>query len=213
MTKAQRWTRQPEARPDALLDAALRVFAEHGYAATTLDAVAHAAHVTKGTIYHYFENKEDLLVRALELRIRAAVDDMERSLATYGGPASGRIRFMLRSGWTRFVTPEWGRMIRLMLGEARTAAPKVYHTWRTEGPMRSWMLVAHLIDEGKADGEFRPDVDSAVAARAMTCALMMEAVLELHTSADPAGISPDRLFDASLELFLGGLRRQREPFE
>jgi AcrR family transcriptional regulator len=208
MGKAHRWTRQPEARPDALLDAALRVFAEHGYAATTLDAVAEAAHVTKGTIYHYFENKEDLLVRALEQRIRAAVDDIERSVASHGGSASGRIRFLLGTAWTRFVTPEWGRTIRLMLGEARTAAPKVYHTWLAEGPARSWNLVARLIDEGKANGEFRADVDSAVAARAIVASIMMQAMLELHGGADtPGALSADRLFDSSFAFFLAGLRR------
>src|SRR5271165_4427177 len=55
-----RWRRRKIARPAEILDAALASFAEHGYAATRLDDVAARAGVTKGTLYLYFRNKEDL---------------------------------------------------------------------------------------------------------------------------------------------------------
>src|SRR6516225_5714642 len=57
---AQRWRRRKEARPGEILDAALACFAEHGFAATRLEDVAHRAGVTKGTLYLYFPNKEEL---------------------------------------------------------------------------------------------------------------------------------------------------------
>ncbi|HEX9489262.1 MAG TPA: helix-turn-helix domain-containing protein, partial [Stellaceae bacterium] len=46
-----RWRRRKEARPGEILDAALACFAEHGFAATRLDAVAKRAGITKGTLY------------------------------------------------------------------------------------------------------------------------------------------------------------------
>src|SRR6516164_2295386 len=55
--QAQRWRRRKEARPSEILDAALDCFAEHGFAATRLDDVAHRAGITKGTLYLYFPNK------------------------------------------------------------------------------------------------------------------------------------------------------------
>ena len=55
-----RWERRKEARPAELLAAALELFVEKGYAGTRLDDVAQRAGVSKGTLYLYFENKEDL---------------------------------------------------------------------------------------------------------------------------------------------------------
>src|SRR5258705_11889986 len=61
-----RWERRPEERPNELLEAALRIFAERGYSKTRLEDIAAAVGVTKGTIYHYFETKEDLLRQAID---------------------------------------------------------------------------------------------------------------------------------------------------
>ena len=55
-TQAQR----REATTTALLDAARDLFAEDGYAATSLDAVATKADVTKGAVYHHYDGKRQL---------------------------------------------------------------------------------------------------------------------------------------------------------
>ncbi|MGV0852495.1 TetR/AcrR family transcriptional regulator [Mycolicibacterium phlei] len=59
-----------EATTAALVDAARELFAEHGYDATSLDAVAAAAGMTKGAVYHHFDSKrrlfEAVLVREVE---------------------------------------------------------------------------------------------------------------------------------------------------
>ena len=43
---------------DALVDVAERLFVEHGYAATSLDAIVGGAEVTKGALYHHFSGKQ-----------------------------------------------------------------------------------------------------------------------------------------------------------
>ena len=53
---------QPERRQAtraAIIKAAKRLFGERGFAVTTMDNVAMAAHVAKGAVYHHFETKED----------------------------------------------------------------------------------------------------------------------------------------------------------
>ena len=75
--KGARWTRRPDERPQELLEAALHVFATQGYRTTRLEQVAAAAGVTKGAVYHYFSNKEDLLLRALELYQERAFGRLE----------------------------------------------------------------------------------------------------------------------------------------
>src|SRR5262245_40274244 len=66
--KSQRWQRRKENRPAELLDAALNEFFEKGFAAARLEDIAARAGVSKGTIYLYFDSKEDVfeaLVRAI----------------------------------------------------------------------------------------------------------------------------------------------------
>src|ERR1700758_5488820 len=53
-----RWNRRKDDRPAEILEAAVRVFAHKGFAATRMDDIARAAGVTKGTIYLYFDGKE-----------------------------------------------------------------------------------------------------------------------------------------------------------
>src|SRR5438270_3582100 len=50
----------------SLLRAARRLFGEHGCAAVSLDAVCRRARVTKGALYHHFENKQDLFLAVYE---------------------------------------------------------------------------------------------------------------------------------------------------
>src|SRR3954468_8231493 len=55
----------PGARRELIEEAAARLFAEHGYAGTTLDAVAARAHVTKPMVYRHFRSKKHLYLALL----------------------------------------------------------------------------------------------------------------------------------------------------
>src|SRR4029453_4419440 len=92
--KAIRWERRPDERPNEILDAALAVFAERGYRNTTLEHVGEAAGVTKGAIYHYFANKGELLLRAIEHRREEAFGRIEEVLRDKAAPVSTRVRLV-----------------------------------------------------------------------------------------------------------------------
>lgn len=51
-------------KQSAVLDSAVSLFAERGFAATEMDAIAASAGVAKGTVYHYFKSKDDLFLAA-----------------------------------------------------------------------------------------------------------------------------------------------------
>src|SRR5947209_14457565 len=68
----------------ALLRAAGRVFAEQGFHRATLEAVAGAAGVSKGALFHYFPAKEQLFLALLEDRLRAGVSEVEAVIAERG---------------------------------------------------------------------------------------------------------------------------------
>src|SRR3982074_3450264 len=54
-----------ESTRNALVDSAIKLFTMQGYAATSLDAVARRARVTKGALYHHFSGKQALFEAAV----------------------------------------------------------------------------------------------------------------------------------------------------
>jgi AcrR family transcriptional regulator len=71
------------ARQEAILDAALRLFNRHGYAATSIDDIRRASKASVGSIYHHFGGKEgvaaELYLRALESYQRGVLELMRGS--------------------------------------------------------------------------------------------------------------------------------------
>ncbi len=201
--------------PDALLDTAFRVFAERGYRAVGLEEIARAAGLTKGAIYYYFDGKEDLLRRALKHRHQEVFGEIAVAMGTLKGPVSAKVRFVLRKVWQRWLEPDWGRAFRLLVGEVSVEFPAVFRMWAEDGPIRGWDLVSRLIEEGIATGEFRQDVDPAVAGRMILSALMLQAALHVHLRLDQlAPCDHDRIFDSAVDVFMHGLTvTHRLPME
>src|SRR6266853_5017395 len=77
-----RWRRRKDARPGEIVAASLACFAERGFAATRLEDVARRAGVTKGTVYIYFPNKEELFKAVVR---EALLPHLDRVLGGLGG--------------------------------------------------------------------------------------------------------------------------------
>ena len=78
-----RWERRKDARPQELLEAALDLFVERGYAATRLEDVARRAGVSKGTLYLYYENKEELFKAVVRENAGRHLQDAFREVEAY----------------------------------------------------------------------------------------------------------------------------------
>src|SRR5258708_29922178 len=83
-----RWRRRKDARPSEILSAALACFAERGFAATRLDDVARRAGVTKGTLYLYFRNKEELFEPVVRQSLVPYIAGLEAVVGEAKEPAS-----------------------------------------------------------------------------------------------------------------------------
>ena len=205
-TKALRWERRPDERPQEILDAALTVFAERGYRNTRLEDVGEAAGVTKGAIYHYFANKEDLLLRAIEQRSEEAFGRIEEIVRDKTAPVSTRLRLVVRR-WFGAVTKERLAVVTLLLQGIAHEAPQAFRRWLAGGPTAAMRLIATLVREGQERGEFRPDADANVAARLLVSGLLQQTVWQQYAESVPdAWIEQERLVDSALELFLHSLR-------
>src|SRR6476660_8545742 len=88
-----KWRRRPEDRPQQIIAAALTVFGERGLANARLQDIADRAGVSKGTIYLYFPNKEELFREMIRQTAVAAIVRAEESLA-HGTPSEQLLAFM-----------------------------------------------------------------------------------------------------------------------
>jgi AcrR family transcriptional regulator len=78
-----------------ILTAAARIFREKGYHGTSVQDIAEAVGLLKGSLYHYIRSKEQLLARLFEGSLGGTIDELE-SIATRNGTATDRLRDMVR---------------------------------------------------------------------------------------------------------------------
>jgi TetR/AcrR family fatty acid metabolism transcriptional regulator len=70
---------EPEGKRERILRAAIEAFSEKGYAEATISEIAGRAEVANGTIYGYFENKEDLLLSISEEHFKADLEHLKQA--------------------------------------------------------------------------------------------------------------------------------------
>lgn len=92
----------PERRRPLVLDAALRLFVEHGYRGTSMEGIADAAGVTKPVVYKCYPNKEDLFRALLEREEQRLLEAVQAALPT--NLAAGDLESILAAGLTGLFT-------------------------------------------------------------------------------------------------------------
>ncbi len=80
--------RRKEARPEEILSAALESFAARGFAATRIEDVAARAGISKGTLYLYFDGKEELFKAVVRQALLPNLARIEALAATFEGPSA-----------------------------------------------------------------------------------------------------------------------------
>ena len=151
---AARWTRRKQARPTEILDAALSVFAEKGYAGTRMDEIARRAGVTKGTIYLYFESKEAVFKTLVRESIGATLASVTTSVGSFQGSAKDLIRFALNAMGHLLTTSDRVVLPKIIIAETGNF-PELARFYREEIIDKGLALMSSLIERGIAQGEFR----------------------------------------------------------
>jgi AcrR family transcriptional regulator len=160
-----RWKRRPESRPDELLDAAIEVFGEQGFAKTRLEEVGRRAGVTKGTVYLYFDSKEALFRAMVRDRIGRNVEFAEQFVREFQGTARELLVAFIRRYWGVMMQPETARLARVVHAELGNF-PELARFYMQEVVLRTRKLIMQIIDRGVASGEFR-QVEPVFTARAL----------------------------------------------
>ena len=113
-----RWTRRKHARPEEITAAALELFVERGYANTRLEDVAARASISKGTLYLYFENKEELFKAVVREGLVSPLDAMKNVLEQFEGSSFELLRILLCGWWERVGSTRVSGIPKLIFAEA-----------------------------------------------------------------------------------------------
>lgn len=154
--------RRKEARPGELLDAALDLFVEKGFAATRVDEVAARAGVSKGTLFLYFPSKEDLFKAVVRKNIAGRFPEWDLEMETFEGTSSELVQYCFQTWWERVGSTKASGLGKLMLSEANNF-PEIAEFYRREVVEPGHRLIRRILQRGMDRGEFRPlDLDHAV---------------------------------------------------
>ncbi len=117
--QAPKRERRKEARPGELLDAALDLFVEKGFSATRVEEVAARAGVSKGTLFLYFQSKEDLFKAVVRENIANKFPAWQEEFVTFEGTSSDMLRYALVSWWERIGKTRASGITKLVMSEAQ----------------------------------------------------------------------------------------------
>lgn len=183
---------------DAILRAAIKVFAQHGYFQSQVADVARVAGVAAGTVYLYFRSKDDLLVSIFDRTMKDAIAEGRAALAGVADPAE-RLRRIARLHLERLGRD---RDLAVVVQVELRQSIKFMERFSSTHLQDYLTLIRRTIADGQASGAFRADVDPNVAAKVVFGALD-EMATNWMLSRRKYALAGDA--DAVVDLLIGGL--------
>ena len=148
--------RDPEARRQAILEAALAVFAEEGFAAAKLDDVADRAGVAKGTIYLHFKDKQDLFEQMVREAVSPVIARLEELARLPELPADLVLKTMFDFFRTEVLGTRRKHLLRLVLTEG-PRFPAIAEFYHREVVSRGLRLMGEVLKRAGTKGELAAD--------------------------------------------------------
>ena len=206
--------RRKEARPGELLDAALDLFVEKGFAATRAEEVAARAGVSKGTLFLYFPSKEELFKAVVRENISGRFAEWNDEFEKFDGSSADMVRYCMQVWWERIGATRASGITKLIISEARNF-PDITAFYHKEVIEPGEQLIRKILKRGVASGEFNiPDVDYAVYSivAPMVWLMMMKHSLVPCMPRDHT-FDPVRFLQSQVDILIDGLnvRPDKKP--
>ena len=201
---APKFRRRKAARPAEIVQAALAVFAEKGFAAARLDEIAARAGVSKGAIYLYFPTKEDVFRAVVEQAVVPNVAGLRAMLAAHPGPFADIARAFARQVGHLATTTRIGGVLKMVVAEARNF-PEIARIWHDELVVHAVGALTDAVAAAQARGEVRSG-DPRSYALSMIAPLVVGVIW--RETFVPVGAKPfdlPALLDQHIETLLRGL--------
>jgi AcrR family transcriptional regulator len=199
----ERRSRQLEERRERILDSALSLFREEGYETITMQDIADASEISKGSLYLQFTNKEALIVALLE----RTFDKLERIIefeSATPGSAKERLKRIVNS-YIESAQGEGGREYNLWLLSRISPQPDSPQQILVRGRIeRLATLVTLIFNEGTRDGTVRADIDPRNLIRlfSLISIMFMERISMVRLVAPMVDTSEEFLLEEFLEILL-----------
>jgi AcrR family transcriptional regulator len=202
--RGPKFRRRADARPDEVLDAALDLFIEKGFAATRVEDIAKRAGISKGAVYLYFPSKEKILEGIVR---RAVVPIAEHALSfakNYEGDPRLVITMVLKMLGTKLNEPRLLAIPKLIFREV-LGFPELAEMYRREVLDQVIPVVIGLLKKGIDQGYLR-QVDPELTVRSIIGPVMLHvAMFEIFGLVPKDGFAIDRLIDNHLTILFDGL--------
>jgi TetR/AcrR family fatty acid metabolism transcriptional regulator len=151
--------RENSRKRDAIMEAALNVFAQKGFREATISEIARQAKVAEATIYEYFENKETLLFSIPEKKQKEALDLLEFQLAGIKGALNKIRKLVWFYFWFFQNNKPWTSIVLMILRQNNkfldAPAYQLIRKWAQE--------ILKIFKEGQDEGSIRQNVNILVA--------------------------------------------------
>ena len=189
-----------EARPvynlDLLLDVAVRVFTERGYDGTSFTHLSQASGLSKSSIFHHIDSKEQLLRLGLERALEPLMASIDEEAARTG-PAIERLTWLVRRNLE--IMAERLPYVQLLLNvHGNTDTER----WALEQRRAYDKFIAGVVQDAIAEGDVRADIDARTTARLLIG--MSNSVREWYRPTRHT--KPAELADQVCSIVLDGIR-------
>ena len=198
--------RRKEARPGELLEAALDLFVEKGFAATRAEEVAARAGVSKGTLFLYFPSKEELFKAVVRENISGRFQEWNQEFQSFEGSSADMVRYCMKVWWERVGSTKASGITKLIISEARNF-PELAAFYQQEVIRPGQDLIRRILKRGVDRGEFQVlDLDYALFSitAPMVFLIMMKHSLGACVPQDYP-LDPQRYIASQVETLLHGL--------
>jgi AcrR family transcriptional regulator len=204
--------RRKDARPGELLEAALGVFVEKGFAATRVEEVAHRAGVSKGTLFLYFPSKLDLFKAVVRENIAGRFAEWNAEFESFTGSTADMVRYCMHQWWERIGDTPASGITKLVMSEG-AQFPDLAEFYRQEVIIPGNHLIRKILQRGIERGEFRTlNVDLAIYS---IIAPMIFIIMWKHSigsccavhNVDGEPIDPQAFIASQAEILLKGLEK------
>jgi len=203
-TRGPKFRRRAAKRPDEVLDAALALFVENGFARTRVEDIAARAGLSKGAVYLYFPSKEAILEGLVRRAVLPIATSALGFLSNFVGDPRPVIHAVLKMLAGRLGEPETRAIARLLIREM-IHFPEFAALYRREVLDRVIPAVEQLVAQGVEGGYFRP-VDPNLTIRSIIGPVIVHILMADIFGIVPAdGAGIDRLIDNHLVILFDGL--------
>ena len=152
--------RDPD-KPQQIIAAAVRVFARRGYFNARVSDIAREAGIAAGTIYLYFDTKEDILVTLFRQKMEGFVQAARKAVGSEPDAESKLRRLVAMHFSILEEDPELAEVVQLELRQGQ----KLFRGPATHEIAAYFALIAGVLEAGVAEGRFRHDLPVKVATK------------------------------------------------